>query len=300
MTQSNTPHAPAQPRVGMRRVPWIVVACLLLLLGGVWTFSSHRTQPDKPNPVSAQQVTPNFTTIEGKIINQIDGAEVVAIPAGVFLMGSANDTGASDDEKPQHKVNLDAYYMYKNDMTVAQYRMFCAATWHSMPEAPSWGWIEDHPVVNVSWDDAKAYADWAGAALPTEAQWEKAARGTDGRIYPWGNVWDAVKCNNAVGGNMYKTSPVGNYPAGASPYGCMDMAGNVWQWCADWYGNDYYTYSPSRNPNGPVSGNSRVLRGGSWDNDDPRYCRAAYRGDYDPTLRYDVYGFRCASRSSGP
>ncbi len=118
---------------------------------------------------------------------------MVRIPAGTFLMGSKAGEG-SDDEHPQHTVDLTGYWIYRTDVTVAQYRKFCTATGREMPDAPDWGWQDDHPVVNVDWDDANAYADWAGAALPTEAQWEKAARGTDGRIYPWGNDWDATKC----------------------------------------------------------------------------------------------------------
>jgi len=122
-------------------------------------------------------------------INAKDRAEVVYIPAGEFTMGSKPGVGKSD-EQPEHKVDLDGYWIYQTKVTVAQYRQFCQATGRSMPNAPSWGWKDDHPIVSVTWDDATAYAKWAGAALPTEAQWEKAARGTDGRIYPWGNEWD--------------------------------------------------------------------------------------------------------------
>ena len=170
-----------------------------------------------------------------------------------------------------------------------------------MPEVPAWGWIDTHPV-NVSWNDAKAYAKWAGVTLPTEAQWEKAARGTDGRVYPWGNDWDAAKCNNSVGANHPgKTSPVGSFPAGASPYGCLDMAGNVWQWCADWYGADYYTTSPAKNPTGPATGTVRVLRGGSWGGSGVVYgCRGACRIYYIPYLWVYLIGFRCVALSPGP
>ena len=190
--------------------------------------------------------------------------------------------------------------MYKNDVTVEQYRTFCHVTGRTMPDAPSWGWIDDHPMVNVSWIDAKAYADWAGASLPTEAQWEKAARGTDGKIYPWGNDWDAAKCRNSVGTTSSQTSPVSSYPAGNSQYGCMDMAGNVFQWCADWYGGTYYQTSPSRNPTGPESGIARVLRGSDWQDDVTSIYRAAFRHNYDPTGRFNICGFRCVLRSPGP
>jgi len=137
-------------------------------------------------------------------------------------------------------VNLDGYWIYKYEVTVAQYRKFCNETGSNMPEAPSWGWQDDHPIVHVSWDNATAYTQWAGVRLPTEAQWEKAARGTDGRAYPWGNEWDATKCANSVGQRLSSTKPIGSYPSDTSPYGALDMAGNVWEWCADWYDGNYY------------------------------------------------------------
>ena len=229
-------------------------------------------------------------------INPKDGAEMILIPAREFLMGSSDaDKLASNGEKPKHKVYLDAYYIYKNDVTVAQYRKFCTETRRTMPQAPPWDWIDNHPVVNVTWADAKAYAAWAGAALPTEAQWEKAARGGDGRVFPWGNVWDAGKCNNSVRTDWHKnhTASVGSFAAGASPYGVLDMAGNVWQWCSDWYDENYYWNSPARNPLGPATGTERVLRGGAWFRFNAVFFRAAYRNSHDPTCRSNYYGFRC-------
>ncbi len=207
-------------------------------------------------------------------------------------------TVESDDARPAHTVYLDEFCIYQHDVTVAQYRKFSAATGRNMPEAPKWGWLDDHPIVNVSWEDATAYAQWAGAALPTEAQWEKAARGTDGRMYPWGNEWDAAKCNNRVGNNRStQTSPVGNYPEGASPYGCLDMAGNVWQWCADWYNTQYYDQSPSCNPSGAKTGGARVLRGGSWYGYFPDGFRVFFRyGDF-PKVKNNSFGFRCVMSS---
>jgi formylglycine-generating enzyme required for sulfatase activity len=268
-------------------------------------------------------------------VNKIDGAEMVLIPAGEFLMGTSEEELAAwlkahpdatrewfSHEMPQHKVYLDAYYMYKHPVTVAQYRMFCEATGRAMPLAPVWKWQDTHPIVYVTWDDAQAYAAWAGASLPTEAQWEKAARGTDGRIYPWGNEWDASKaqCSKERLGDAGRTAPVGSFPAGASPYGALDMAGNVWEWCADWYGREYYTNAPARNPPGPTEaqatlldlpvikdgrlvwekGKPRVLRGGSWSDTNPVNFRAANRFFYNPTNRNYNYGFRCVLRSPGP
>ncbi|MBM3234751.1 formylglycine-generating enzyme family protein [Candidatus Poribacteria bacterium] len=225
--------------------------------------------------------------------NPKDGAEMVLMPAGEFLMGSdkSKDNLADDDELPQRKVYLDGYWIYKYEVTVAQYRKFCQETGKQMPEEPSWGWQDEHPIANVTWDDAVAYCQWAGVELPTEAQWEKAARGTDGRIYPWGNEWDASRCNNKTTGPGLTTA-VSSYPAGGSPYGVMDMAGNVWEWCADWYDKKYYASAPDRNPSGPTSGTKRVLRGGSWVIGSPIYLRAADRYGVSPEVSYSFYGFR--------
>jgi formylglycine-generating enzyme required for sulfatase activity len=237
-------------------------------------------------------------------VNSKDRAEMILIPAGDFLMGSTDaDKQAQNNEKPQRKVYLDAYYMYKTEVTVAQYRKFCTATNRTMPPEPDWKWQDIHPIVNVSWNDAKAYADWAGVVLPTEAQWEKAARGGDGRIYPWGNEWDETKCaywsNSGKGKTTRGTHTVGSFPTGASPYGVMDMSGNVWEWCADWYRADYYKNASVKNPTGPLTGDNRVLRGGSWYSDygGDNYYRGAYRiYGGSPYYYYSIgVGFRCAS-----
>jgi len=227
--------------------------------------------------------------------NPKDGAVALWVPAGEFIMGS--DDGA-DDEKPQRTVYLDGFWMYRTEVTVGQYRKFCSQMGREMPDPPSWGWKDDHPVVCVTWDDAKAYADWAGVQLPTEAQWEKAARGTGGREYPWGNTFDASKAVCSVGLSRSSTAPVGSIPSGASPFGCLDMSGNVWEWCADRYDGSYYSGAPSRNPTGPPSGlEPRVLRGGSWFGYNSDYLRAANRGNLMPDFRLNDYGFRC---SAGP
>jgi formylglycine-generating enzyme required for sulfatase activity len=233
------------------------------------------------------------TKIGDVAANPKDGARMVWVPAGEFLMGSNDSYQAYIAWRPQHKVYLDGYWMYKYEVTVAQYRKFCSETGKLMPHAPNWGWIDSHPMVSVTWQMANDYAKWAGATLPTEAQWEKAARGTDGRKFPWGNKWDASKCNSRFG-KLERTRPVGMYPSGASPYGCMDMVGNVWEYCADWYAVDYYKFTPGKNPTGPVNGNARVLRGGSFTSSISERLRCAYRhcavvADFDIQA-----GFRCS------
>jgi formylglycine-generating enzyme required for sulfatase activity len=219
-----------------------------------------------------------------------DGAEMVLVPAGEFWMGSDN----RGDESPRHRVYLDGFYIDKVPVTNALYERFMRATSRQQP----WYWTDrkfngpTQPVVGVSWHDADAYCRWAGKRLLTEAEWEKAARGTDGREYPWGDQWDPSRANS-LESKLDRTTTVGSYPSGASPYGALDMAGNVWQWVADWYDKDYYQRSPARNPTGPESGQPRVLRGGSWGYN-PVDLRSAYRFYVTPGNRNLLIGFRCA------
>ena len=249
-----------------------------------------------------------------------DGAEMVLIPAGEFQMGSSD--GASD-EKPIHTVYLDAFYIDKYEVTNAQYKKFVQATGHKEPEGyryinGNWQsgfkpWSDSNfngdnqPVVCVSWEDAKAYADWAGERLPTEAEWEKAARGgVTGKKYVWGDEWpptknagnfddettvDSSRIDGYSDGYVY-TAPVGSFKPNG--YGLYDMAGNVWEWCADWYDSNYYANSPKSNPTGPSSGQYRVLRGGSWYDLDV-ILRTPRRSSYAPTLSRSGIGFRCVS-----
>ena len=216
---------------------------------------------------------------------------MVLVPAGEFLMGSEGWY----DTKPAHQVYLDAFYIDTYEVTNALYQKFAQTTGRQAP--PYWKDVKynspNQPVVGVTWDDAAAYCHWAHKRLPTEAEWEKAARGTDGRTYPWGNQWDKARANSA-GGGPGRPTPVGSYEGGKSPYGVYDMAGNVWEWVADWYDVNYYQTSPNRNPRGPETGNTRVLRGGSWLIDNSDYFQCAYRSNYRPTFRYENYGFRCA------
>jgi formylglycine-generating enzyme required for sulfatase activity len=223
-------------------------------------------------------------------------------------------------EKPQHRIFLDAFYLDKHEVTNALFGRFTSAmsyrttaelegksgvwdlhalrwfavdgaSWRA-PLGPGSQTAATDPVVQVSWADADAYCRWAGKRLPTEAEWEKAARGTDGRKYPWGNEWEEGR-SNFNGGVFGSPMRVGSFAEGASPHGALDMAGNVWEWVADWFDRAYYGQSPTRNPSGPVSGRTRVLRGGSWYHDQ-FLLRAAMRYDSAPSNRYYSVGFRCA------
>ncbi len=235
--------------------------------------------------------------------------EWVEIPAGAFLMGSdpKTDKDADNDEQPQHEVNLPAFSIARVPITNAQYALFVQATGHAPPEHWRNGRVprgkELHPVVNVSWYDAMAYCRWLSEVtgkritLPSEAEWEKAARGADGRIYPWGNTFEAGRCNSGELG-LGDTTPVGIFPAGASPYGVLDLSGNVWEWTRSLWGKDWgkpdfgYPYDPidGRENLDASRDVARVLRGGSFD--DLSLARAAPRNRLFPNFRHWYHGFR--------
>jgi formylglycine-generating enzyme required for sulfatase activity len=236
----------------------------------------------------------------GREITGKDGAPMVLISAGEFWMGSPDAEGYKD-EHPRHRVYLDAFYIDRFEVTVARYAEFMRSTGRRAADYWNQVKIGKHdrlPVVGVDWQDADTYCQWAGKRLPTEAEWEKAARGTDGLIYPWGNAAPTSALANFDKGitteNVYdqKLAPVESYEAGKSPDGLHHMAGNVWEWVADWYDENYYAKSPERNPKGPSSGQYRVLRGGSW-GDLPVYVRSASRLRSTPTDRLVNIGFRC-------
>ena len=273
------------------------------------------TPTETPSPTSTPIPTP--TPIE--IVTQItsmDGMVQVYVPAGEFKMGSSKveDPETLEEELPQHSVYLDAYWIDQTEVTNAQYAMCvadaeaCTRPIDNISLTRSSYYDNDlyanYPVILVSWSQASAYCAWAGRRLPTEAEWEKAARGPDGRIYPWGNTFDGtlanycdINCNNSWKDDRYDdgyadTSPVGDYPPGASVYGALDMVGNIYEWVADWY--EPYNRINLVNPTGPATGQEHIIRGGAW-GDDLAHIRTAVRSHIG-ALDYwtNFIGFRCA------
>lgn len=290
-----------------------------LAIQSTQTLASSRIPTISPSsPVTASStVTPSSTPTAtftpepqaGDIRVVVRGGlevEQVYVPAGEFVMGSTdvNDPAALDDEKPQRTVYIDAFWIDRTETTNHQYAMCHNAgscippTLYSSASRPSYYYMvnlvfADYPVVYIDWIAADAYCSWADARLPTEAEWEKAARGTDARIFPWGN--DSADCdlanyNLCVG----DTTAVGIYPEGASPYGALDMAGNVWEWVEDGYQINYYSVGPAINPLGPNNSGNKVLRGGAWTHREDN-VRSAFRLNDFPQNDYYNFGIRCAS-----
>jgi formylglycine-generating enzyme required for sulfatase activity len=220
--------------------------------------------------------------------------KMVYVPGGTFEMGSADDDpNAGEDEKPQHEVTLDAFWIDKYEVSNAQYtRCVEAGACQASGFADDTTYNgADYPVVGVSWEDAAVYCEWVNGQLPTEAEWEYAARGPDSLIYTWGNDPPDDSLLN-YDYNVSVPAQVGSYPEGASWADALDMAGNVWEWVNDWYGRDYYASSPPLAPKGPETGETKVLRGGGWNNSG-EYVRAAFRYSNLLGSRYDTTGFRC-------
>jgi formylglycine-generating enzyme required for sulfatase activity/tetratricopeptide (TPR) repeat protein len=268
-----------------------------------------------PSPTSASTTALPLYNVGSKKSSPIDGMVLFYVPAGEFWMGTEN---GNPNEKPKHKIFLDAYWIDRTEVTNRQFATFVEATnyrtdaekagkarvWNSGRWQNTAGayWKQplgvlssitgrdDYPVVDLSWNDATAYCAWAGQMLPTEAQWEKAARGPLGRIYPWGDILSTSIANyDSIIGDI---SPVGSYPTGASLYGPLDMAGNVWEWVQDWYSEDFYSRSPGSNPTGPATGQTHVLRGGSMLTEGFG-VRSTYRSQNSPNDSQNDLGFRC-------
>ena len=249
-------------------------------------------------------------------VSSVPLEDMVLIPAGEFIMGTDSE-GANADQKPAHTVYLDAFYIDKHEVTNAEYEEFILSGGYKSKKLwtkKGWNFIQnnqiqaplkyrqnkistepDQPVIGVSWYEADAYAKWARKRLPTEAEWEKAAKGTEGHVYPWGNEIDFSKLNYFP--HVTRVLAVGNFPQGASPYGVMDMAGNVWEWTTDWYSESYYGSLPRTNPKGPGNGEYRVLRGGAWDSIRCQ-LQCTYRYYEKESHQNYTIGFRCAKDPS--
>jgi formylglycine-generating enzyme required for sulfatase activity len=280
-------------------IPWIITPTPII---GSTSIPIVSTSMPVIGSTSIPIISTTMPGIASTMVSDKDGMILVYVLAGNFTMGS--DKGGSN-EMPVHSVYLDAFWIDKTDVTNKMYAL-CVddgrcqppRTTKSATRTSYYGnsQYDDYPVIYVDWNMAETYCEWVGRQLPTEAEWEKAARGTDGRTYPWGN--DPPN-NNLLNNNQSigDTTEVGEYPNGASPYGALDMAGNVWQWVADWYDAHYYSSSPSSNPLGPTSGQYRVQRGGEWDSNNGSVRSTGRSQDY-PLSAYNHIGFRCSLSAS--
>ena len=270
------------------------------------TMTATLTKPSTPTLTNTPE--PSLTPAIGSTwLSPVDKMVMVYVPEGDFSMGSEN---GRLDELPVHTIYLDAFWIDRTEVTNRMYAL-CVAKGacqrpSDVPGFPNYNspGVDNYPVIGVDWEKAEAYCQWAERRLPTEAEWEKAARGTDGRTYPWGNAFPTCQLANlwSLGFEtphcVGETTVVGSYPAGASPYGALDMAGNAWEWVNDWYSPTYYIHSPGSNPTGPASGTYHVLRGVSWGNN-VEVAHSAYRFGGPPSEGPYIPGFRCA-RDAGP
>ena len=321
-----------RPRLPIWAGTLIALAAIALIAGGTWWFTGKdrgtsstpvvvitaepTVAPAATEVILTETATPESAAslyeIGSTQVSPVDGMVMVYVPEGEFLMGMPAEEHF-EDSAPVHNVYLDAFWIDQTEVTNAQYQQCvnegaCRSPWStsSKDREEYYGnpQYDDYPLVYVDWDRAQAYCEWAGRRLPTEAEWEKAARGTDGRTYPWGDTFcgscvnycdlncDRNHADNSWDDGYADTAPAGSYPSGASPYGVLDMSGNVGEWVADWYASDYYSISPYDNPQGPASGEYLVTRGSAYDSAE-RDMRVAGRSGghsaYDESR-----GFRCA------
>jgi formylglycine-generating enzyme required for sulfatase activity len=330
---------PAPAVIPKRRSSWVSWAlAILLFIGGVaamvfgvTTYLNRRPAEQPKAPVEAktepkaepdevkEAVKPAAPApvkkpapIAAIRLNARDGLKYAHIPAGAFMMGCLpTEVDCGIFAKPRHRVTIGKdFWMSQTETTTGAYKTFAHATHREMPRAPKFNpdWsLDDHPMVDVSWEDAAAYCSWAGGRLPTEAEWEYAARGGSATACPWGDAPSHEYANygQGTGGNDEKgavegrdqwlyTSPVASFPPNG--FHLYDMLGNAGEWCADWFGERFYSKSPERDPNGPPTGVARVVRGGSWQSP-PKFIRASFRGNRKPEERGTSLGFRCAANA---
>ena len=279
----------------------LIISGTLFLTGFFDTPEASGTPLPTALPELLSTAVPTLNIRDSRV-READGMVMVFVPEGGFMMGSEEDY---PEENPMHGISLDSYWIDQTEVTNGMYSL-CVTAGACLPPTNITSSsrtvyygderFTNYPVIYVDWSMSQTYCSWAGGRLPTEAEWEKAARGVDRRTYPWGNA--APNCSlanfwGAGGGCVGDTSPVGSYLFGASPYGVLDMAGNVWEWVSDWFNVRYYILSPLENPPGPESGTAYSTRGGSW-MDTADSVRAARRiGGFTSSTYF--LGFRCAS-----
>ena len=301
----------------MRNILKSVICSLILLLVSLLGCGTDEQmlieeETEKEKEVVQTDEIPTVA-IESRPIPVVAPKGMVYVPAGEFIMGSDPDVDPMTDELdelPQHKVFLDAYFIDKHEVSNADYTQFVEATGHRNSifwDNPKFN-HPNQPVVGVTWGDVSAYAAWIGKRLPTEAEWEKAARGTDGRIWPWGNEFDPTKCNfddeRKFDGHLdgfAMAAPVKSFEQGASPYGALNMVGNAAEWVADWFDMEYYAVSPAENPKGPPTSGmgKKSWRGASWFAGSEQ-MRCAFREYDDIVASGQILGFRCAKDAPQP
>ncbi|MEE4195213.1 MAG: SUMF1/EgtB/PvdO family nonheme iron enzyme [Anaerolineae bacterium] len=319
-----TPQKKSSPQISWVFTALIFLGVLAAAILALWQMMRMQ----QPTPTAAPQATATALpteTQESEIIlptatqavvsedilenRAVDSMPLAYVPQGAFMMGS-NDPQLNN-ANPVHSVVLPAFLIDKFEISNSQFAAFLNQTQDYTTNGADWfgdadsgirlkqvegmwqpvSGFEQHPVVSISWFGAQAYCEWAGGRLPTEAEWEKAARGADGLIYPWGNQFEECRYANSYGCAL-DTTEIGSYPEGISPFGAFDMAGNVFEWTADWYGSEYYQNSPAENPTGPDFGTERVMRGGSYYTYETD-LQTAFRLYSDPTSMQRYTGFRC-------